>query len=196
MNNDNIGTTAPPAHCAAGPVQLVLMGVCGSGKTTVAEILADRLGLTVAEADDFHPQANIDKMASGHPLNDDDRWPWLATITEWMNERAAAGKSGIVTCSALKRSYRDVLRSAGAPVIFVHLDGERELIAARLNARTGHFMPPGLLDSQIDILEPLTGDEAGLRIDVGPKPQELASQIMRELAITGARNGAIVRAAR
>ncbi|MFP7707089.1 NADP-dependent phosphogluconate dehydrogenase [Trueperella sp. LYQ141] len=162
---------------------IVLMGVCGSGKTTVAGILSDRLGWQIAEADDFHPQANVEKMASGTPLTDEDRWPWLECLREWMNERAAAGEPAIITCSALKRSYRDILRQAHAHVMFVHLDGPRELLAQRMAARTDHFMPPALLDSQLATLEPLADNEDGYVIDIGPTPSEIATEIMNTLPL-------------
>lgn len=122
-------------------IHVVVMGVSGSGKTTVAGILQDRWGWQLAEADDFHPQSNIDKMHSGIPLTDDDRWPWLETIRTWMTEHEEAGRSTIVTCSALKKMYRDVLRRGAARVIFMHLDGDHALLASRLATRTDHFMP-------------------------------------------------------
>lgn len=183
MNNTNASTHASPQ----APVRhLVLMGVCGSGKTTVAGILADRTGYEVAEADDFHPRANVEKMASGVPLTDEDRWPWLEELRSWMDDRATAGKSAIVTCSALKRSYREVLRQCDAPVIFVHLHGPKEVLAARMAARTNHFMPAGLLDSQLETLEPLDPDEDGLVVDVGPAPQQIATEIMQALSMSAA----------
>jgi gluconokinase len=152
------------------------MGVSGSGKTTVGRELAGRLGVDYAEADEFHPQANIEKMAAGHPLTDEDRWPWLDAIARWIGEHEESG--GVVTCSALKRTYRDVL-TAGGPVFFVHLTGSREVIAARLNARKGHFMPPALLDSQIADLEPLDPDEPGIVLDIDTTPEALTEAAYR-----------------
>lgn len=151
---------------------IVVMGVSGSGKTTVGRGLARRLGVPYAEADEFHPQANIDKMTAGQPLTDDDRWPWLRSIAAWIAEQAALA-GGVVTCSALKRTYRDLLRSAAESVWFLHLDGDRALIAERMATRTGHFMPPALLDSQLADLEPLHPDEPGLRLDVTNPPETL-----------------------
>jgi gluconokinase len=151
---------------------VVVMGVAGSGKTTVAELLAARFGVPHAEADDFHPQANIAKMSAGHPLTDEDRWPWLRAIAQWIKQHAAAD-GGVVTCSALKRSYRDLLRDGSADVWFVHLTGTLELLAERLGARKGHFMPATLLDSQLADLEPLGPDEPGVTLDVRHSPEEL-----------------------
>ncbi|SIS18711.1 gluconokinase [Williamsia sterculiae] len=143
------------------------MGVSGSGKSVVGAALAQRLRVPFADADDLHPQANIDKMAAGVPLDDADRTPWLETIAGWLREHRTTG--GVVACSALKRSYRDVLRSgvdADTGVQFLYLSGSRELIAARQASRPGHFMPAALLDSQFDTLEPLGDAEAGVTVDV------------------------------
>lgn len=149
---------------------IVVMGVSGSGKTTVGKLLAERLNLGYAEADEFHPRANIEKMSAGHPLTDEDRWPWLRAIAKWIGAHEESG--GVVTCSALKRPYRDLLRTGGL-VYFVHLTGTHDVIAARLAARTGHFMPPALLDSQIADLEPLGPDEPGIVLDVDTTPEAL-----------------------
>lgn len=160
---------------------VVVMGVAGSGKTTVAELLAARLGVPYAEADEFHPRANIEKMSAGHPLTDEDRWPWLRAIAEWIT-RQAAGDGGVVTCSALKRSYRDLLREGSAQVWFVHLAGTRELLADRIGHRKGHFMPAALLDSQLADLQPLDPDEPGVTLDVAHTPEELAEAAQRSLS--------------
>ncbi|WP_319071866.1 gluconokinase [Streptomyces europaeiscabiei] len=149
------------------------MGVSASGKTTVGQLLAQRLGVPYAEADDFHPAANVAKMREGHPLDDEDRRPWLDEIARWLADHADSG--GVVSCSALKRRYRDRLASAARHVFFLHLDGSRELIAARITARQGHFMPPGLLDTQFADLEPLGNDEAGAAIPINGTPQETAA---------------------
>ncbi|QWF79112.1 gluconokinase [Amycolatopsis sp. CA-230715] len=149
---------------------IVVMGVSGSGKTTVGTELAERLGVDYAEADTFHPRANIDKMSSGVPLTDEDRWPWLHAIADWIREHQETG--GVVTSSALKRSYRDVLRTGGA-VAFLHLDGPRELLAERMKTRSGHFMPVSLLDSQLGTLEPLGACENGLVADIRDSPEEI-----------------------
>ncbi|MDX3866519.1 gluconokinase [Streptomyces scabiei] len=149
---------------------VVVMGVSASGKTTVGQLLAQRLEVPYAEADDFHPAANVAKMRAGHPLDDEDRRPWLDEIARWLSDHAEGG--GVVSCSALKRRYRDRLASAAPHISFLHLDGSRELIAARITARKGHFMPPGLLDTQFADLEPLGDDEAGAAIPIDGTPQE------------------------
>lgn len=143
---------------------LVVMGVSGSGKSTVGAAIAQRLGVPFGDADDFHPPANIAKMTAGVPLDDDDRIPWLEAIGRWLDEHDDRG--GVISCSALKVAYRDRLRAHASRVQFVHLHGTREVIARRQASRPGHFMPASLLDSQFDTLEPLGRDEAGLVIDV------------------------------
>ncbi|MFJ6138988.1 gluconokinase [Kitasatospora sp. NPDC092286] len=162
-----------PGHTLPTPLTVVVMGVSGVGKTTLARLLADRLGLPYAEADDFHPPANIAKMSAGIPLDDEDRAPWLRALGTWLGERADAGTGGVVTCSALKHRYRDTLRAACPGAFFLHLSGGHELVEDRLAHRTGHFMPPSLLDSQYAALEPLRADEHGAVLDVGPSPEEL-----------------------
>lgn len=162
---------------------LVVMGVSGSGKSTVARLLADRLGLPMAEADEFHPEANIAKMSAGVPLTDADREPWLRALRDWISEQDAAGRGSVVTCSALKRPYRDLLRGATARVLFVHLDSTREVIGARLAARSGHFMPPSLLDSQFADLEPLGDDEDGITVDVTASPEQIVQAVCEGLAL-------------
>jgi len=146
------------------PPLVVAMGVSGSGKSTVGAALAQRLGVPFADADDFHPAANIAKMTAGHALDDDDRHPWLESIGEWLAEHARTG--GVMSCSALKRSYRDQLRQHAPTAEFVHLHGSHEVIARRQASRPGHFMPPALLASQFATLEPLAPEESGLVIDV------------------------------
>lgn len=143
---------------------VVVMGVSGSGKSTVGAALAQRLGVPFADADDFHPPANIAKMTAGHALDDHDRHPWLELIGEWLADHAARG--GVMSCSALKRQYRDQLRHHAHDVELVHLHGTREVIARRQASRPGHFMPPALLTSQFTTLEALAPDERGLVIDV------------------------------
>lgn len=144
-----------------GPI--VVMGVSGSGKSTVGAALAQRLRVPFADADDFHPQANIDKMAAGHPLDDADRRPWLERVGQWLTEHR---EGGVMSCSALKRSYRDQLRHHEPATVFLHLSGSKDVIGRRQAARPGHFMPPELLDSQFATLEPLASDEPGVAIDV------------------------------
>lgn len=143
---------------------LVVMGVSGSGKSTVGAALAKRLGAPFMDADTLHPAANIAKMAAGQPLDDRDRIPWLTRVGEWL----AGHSGGVASCSALKRSYRDQLRASCPTVRFVHLTGAPELLSDRLAARSDHFMPAALLGSQLDTLEPLGADEAGVTIDVAP----------------------------
>jgi gluconokinase len=159
---------------APAPLPLVaVMGVAGSGKTTVGRLLADRLGVPYAEADDFHPAANIAKMSAGQPLDDADREPWLDAIAEWLADRGARG--GVVSCSALRRRYRNRLRAAAPGLVFLHLDGPPELIAGRLAARTRHFMPSALLDSQFEALEPLAPDEAGAVVSIDGSPEQVTA---------------------
>jgi 6-phosphogluconate dehydrogenase len=172
-------------HSTGNQVKIVVvMGVSGSGKSTIAALMAGELGWDYAEADDFHPQANIDKMSAGIPLTDEDRWPWLQKLRNWIDEEVAAGRQGVLTCSALKRSYRDLLRGDG--VVFVHMAGSRDVVSARLAARQGHFMPAALLDSQIATLEPLDDDEDGLilNLDLGQNPQQEAAWVMEQLELT------------
>ncbi|TDC65932.1 gluconokinase [Actinomadura sp. GC306] len=156
-------------------VHVVVMGVSGCGKSTIARHLRDEFGLLMAEADDFHPPGNIAKMAGGEPLTDDDRWPWLEALAEWTAGRKAAGTSTVLACSALKRSYRDVLRRPAPGTYFLHLHGPEELLDRRMRARD-HFMPPALLRSQFETLEPLRPDEHGTLLDVSPPAGEVARQ--------------------
>lgn len=156
------------------PPLVVVMGVSGSGKTTIGAALAQRLRVPFADADDFHPQANIDKMSAGIPLTDDDRGPWLATIATWLADHAAGG--GVASCSALKRSYRDVLAAAAPQAFFVHLHGEPDVIAARVAGRPGHFMPAALVESQFATLEPLEPGEHGAVLDVDQQVDDLVTQ--------------------
>jgi gluconokinase len=160
---------------------IVVMGVSGSGKSTVAKLISDELELPFAEGDDFHPAANVAKMSEGHPLTDADRWPWLDAIAEWIAARDAAGTGGVVTCSALKVSYRKVLTKASPLVWFAALDAPIEVIADRLARRKGHFMPVGLLQSQFDDLEPLADDERGGHVDIIESPETAAAQAIAEV---------------
>ncbi|MEU3980081.1 gluconokinase [Streptomyces sp. NPDC026672] len=162
------------------PHVIVVMGVAGTGKTTISPLLAARLGVPYAEGDDFHPEANIAKMTAGVPLDDEDRWPWLDAIGAWALGRAGLG--GVVSCSALKRSYRDRLRAAAPGVVFVHLSGDRALVEDRMSLRQGHFMPTALLDSQFATLQPLQADEAGVTVDVSGSPEEITERAERALA--------------
>ena len=154
------GEVTAAAHT---PHHLVVMGVTSCGKSTVGAAIAARIGAQFIDGDSLHPQANINKMSAGIPLDDDDRAPWLAEI----GSRFSASASGLViACSALKRTYRDIIRSSDPSVVFVHLHGSRELLAGRMSARPGHFMPLALLDSQLEILEHLESDEVGIVADV------------------------------
>ncbi|MFC8302593.1 gluconokinase [Specibacter sp. NPDC057265] len=165
-------------------MHLVVMGVAGSGKSTIAAALAGKLGWAHAEADEFHPQANIDKMTRGIPLQDEDRWPWLEEIQHWMTSHGTAREGTVLTCSALKRSYRQLLSQATGRVVFIHLDGSAELIGRRMQGREGHFMPPTLLPSQLATLEPLTAEElatGSLRVDISQSPEEIVQAVLAAL---------------
>ncbi|MGA5422262.1 gluconokinase [Streptomyces lavendulocolor] len=161
------------------PPVVVVMGVAGTGKTTIGPLVAERLGVPYAEGDDFHPEANIAKMSVGVPLDDDDRWPWLDAIGRWAHGRAGLG--GVVSSSALKRAYRDRLRTAAPGAVFLHLTGDRALIEERMAARRGHFMPTALLDSQFAALQPLGDDEAGVTVDVSGGPEDIADRAVAAL---------------
>ena len=162
---------------------LVVMGVAGCGKTTIGEGLARALDWPFAEGDLDHPKANIDKMAAGIPLTDDDRWPWLRILAGRIAAEEAAGRSSVLACSALRRAYREVLRSGAPRVRFVHLHGPVEVLQARIAARQGHFFPPGLLASQLAALEPLGADEDGIIIDVSLAPDAQIAESLRRLGL-------------
>lgn len=164
----------------AAPRLILIMGVAGSGKTTVGQGLAHALGWPYFEADDFHSPANRAKMAAGQPLTDDDRAPWLAAIRAQMDACAATGQNAVFTCSALKEKYRQALRPAAADLTLVHLTGHPDLLAARLRGRTGHYMKAGLLPSQLATLEPPT---EALSLDIEASPAELIAAIRRHLAL-------------
>ena len=161
----------------SGPVVLVVMGVSGSGKTTIAKPVAEHLGWDFEEGDDLHPAANIAKMKAGHPLTDADRGPWLLAVRGWIRRELDAGKSGVITCSALKRAYRDRLSEGLPGVRFVYLKGDETTIGARMQQRHGHFMPQSLLDSQFDTLEPPTPDEHAIAIDIRQPVEKQVEQI-------------------
>ncbi|MDA0563773.1 gluconokinase [Streptomonospora sp. S1-112] len=175
MADAHTENTAPTTH-------FVVMGVSGSGKSTVAEAIAERLDLPFAEADHFHPKANIDKMSAGTPLTDDDRRPWLESLAEWIGEHDRRGQATVTACSALRRSYRDILRSGAQDVRFLHLAGDTETLARRLHARKGHFMPESLLRSQQATLEPLADDEPGATLDIAPPAEEVIERAARIVA--------------
>ncbi|MFE0878288.1 gluconokinase [Streptomyces smyrnaeus] len=159
------------------------MGVSGSGKSTVGEWLAQVLDLPFADADDFHPERNIEKMSAGTPLDDADRAPWLEAMADWLGSRTGSG--AVLVCSALKRRYRDRLRQASEWLFFVHLDGSYELIAERLAGRSGHFMPPSLLRSQFEALEPLGRGERGVTVSVAGSPDETRAAVRSALTRAG-----------
>ena len=169
---------------------LVLMGVAGCGKTTAATGLHDALGWPVAEADDFHPEANIAKMSRGAPLTDADRRPWLESLRAWMSEQADRGTRTIVTCSALKRSYRDLLVGAHGRVLFIHLVADEEALRERMEHREGHFMPSALLPSQFADLEPLADDEDGVTVTSRPAPEQTLEAILAALETADAAGNA------
>ncbi|MCP3817242.1 gluconokinase [Streptomyces sp. A3M-1-3] len=161
------------------PHVIVVMGVAGTGKTTIGPLLAQALGVPYAEGDDFHSPANISKMSAGTPLDDEDRGPWLDAIGAWAHSRA--GRGGVVSSSALKRTYRDRLRAAAPEAVFLHLTGDRELIEQRMAERKGHFMPAALLDSQYAALQPLQDDEAGVAVDVSGTPEAITDRAVAAL---------------
>lgn len=164
-----------PAH----PL-VVVMGVSGSGKSTVGAALAQRLHVPFADADDFHPPANIAKMSAGTPLDDDDRAPWLDALGTWLAEHGATG--GVMSCSALKRAYRDRLAAHAPGLTFLHLHGTPEVIGRRQASRPGHFMPASLLRSQFDTLEPLEDDEPGTTLDVDRSVDDLVAAYVAQTA--------------
>jgi gluconokinase len=173
-------------------LRVVVMGVSGAGKSTVAALLARRLGLDLADADEFHPPANVAKLAAGTPLTDEDRWPWLEAIARWLDEHRKSG--GIVTCSALKRAYRDVLRSGDADAWFLHLEGPPEVISERLDGGPDRSTPSSLLKSQLDALEPPGHDERAITLDASLRPEEIIDdflvQVVRKAAGPGGADGA------
>ena len=179
-------SSASPAHNADLPSVLVVMGVSGSGKSTIASMLARRLDWEFQDGDWFHPRENIEKMQSGIPLTDEDRWPWLRAIAAWIDKTRESRQHGVVACSTLKRSYRDILVGKRPDVRIVYLKGTAELIARRLAARTGHFMPAGLLESQFRTLEEPGFDENPIIASIDASPEEIVDAVLVEL---GGRDG-------
>ena len=158
-----------------------MMGVSGSGKTTIAQGVAQRMGWKLLEGDKFHPPANIEKMSHGIPLTDEDRWPWLHAIAAEIDALRARGEPAVVACSALKRAYRDVLVANRPDVVLVYLRGDKDLIATRMAARKGHFMPPALLDSQFATLEEPGPDEHPITVSIAPPAQAIIDEVVRQL---------------
>jgi gluconokinase len=165
------------------PAVIVVMGVSGSGKSTIASMLAHRLHWTYEDGDWFHPKSNVEKMHHGEPLTDEDRWPWLRAIAAWIDKTRRDGSHGIVACSALKRAYRDILVGERPDVRLVFLKGDRDLVARRIAARNGHFMPSSLLDSQFATLEEPVADERPIVVSIAPHPREIVDAIVRKLAV-------------
>lgn len=181
-------TDAAQTAARAGRV-LVVMGVSGSGKSTVAALIAERLGWIFVDGDSFHTPEHVAQMRAGRALDDEDRAPWLARIAVWIQQRLAAGESGVVVCSALRRAYRDVLtRGSRKAVRIVYLDGDEALVAGRLAARHGHFMSPYLLDSQFAILEAPGPDENPITVGIDDTPEGIADRVVARLA-EGAHSG-------
>ena len=172
--------SVPPAGAERAAPLVVVMGVSGSGKSTVGAELAEQLGVPFVDGDDLHPAANVAKMASGIPLDDDDRWPWLANVGRTL--ASAAGSGMVVACSALKREYRAAILAEAPDAVFVELDGSRDLLQERIGARRDHFMPPTLLDSQLATLQSLTPDEPGIRVPIDGSPTQIASAAATRLA--------------
>jgi carbohydrate kinase (thermoresistant glucokinase family) len=168
------------------PAAIIVMGVSGSGKSTIGALLAERLGWPFADADGFHPAANIAKMAAGQPLTDADRWPWLDAIAAHIEAARAAAQPVVVACSALRRTYRDRLRAGHKDLIFLHLAGEAGLIGDRQAARQGHFMPPSLMASQFATLEDPAGEADAVTVSVVASPQQVVKAVLGELAAAGA----------
>ena len=172
-----------------GPRFVVVMGVSGSGKSTVARRLADRLHWDLLEGDDLHPPANVEAMAAGTPLTDADRRPWLEAIGRWVDGRASAGASAVLTCSALQRSYRDVLREGRPTLCFCHLTVDPGQVQRRMAVRRGHFMPASLLPSQLATLEPLGPDEPGITVSSNEPPEAVVAEVVRRLDLMPAGAG-------
>jgi len=173
-----------PGNSAKTPCALIVMGVSGSGKTTIADKLAERLGWACEDGDKYHPKSNVEKMSAGHPLTDEDRWPWLQAIADKIDQICKAGEHAVVACSALKRTYRDVLVHGRDDIRIVYLDGTQQLIAGRLAARKGHFMPPGLLDSQFKTLQPPGSDENAIAVSIDASVSAIVDDIVGKLRLS------------
>jgi gluconokinase len=163
------------------PCALIVMGVSGSGKTTIGEKLAARLGWSYEDADQFHPASNVAKMSAGHPLTDEDRWPWLRAIAAEIDRVRESASAVVIGCSALKRAYRDILLHGRKDIRLIYLEGTQALIADRLGRRKGHFMPPDLLTSQFATLEPPTPDEHPLTVSIDASVETIVDNIVHQL---------------
>ena len=171
------------------PCALIVMGVSGSGKSTIGEKLAQRLGWNYEDGDKFHPASNVAKMSAGQPLTDEDRWPWLQAIANEIDRVCDAGEHIVIACSALKRAYRDVLMHGRGDVRIIYLKGTEELIASRLALRKGHFMPPGLLASQFKTLEPPDSSENPVTVSIDASVETIVDDIVRQLRLNPADSG-------
>jgi gluconokinase len=177
------GNKDPSGNPAARSLRLVVMGICGCGKSEVGRRLASRAGYSYAEGDEYHPASNVAKMAAGLALDDSDRADWLATLRDKIREAAQRDENLVLSCSALKRRYRDLLRQGDDRLVFIHLHGSRELITSRMQARKDHFMPVSLIDSQLRDLQPLEPDEAHVVLDISRDPDQLVTDVLKELHI-------------
>src|SRR6266404_6385429 len=175
------------------PCALVVMGVSGSGKITIGEKLAERLGWSYEDGDKFHPASNVAKMSAGQPLTDEDRWPWLRAIADEIDSVCEAGEHAVIACSALKHAYRDILVHGRNDVRIVYLKGTQDLIASRLALRKGHFMPPGLLESQFKTLEPPDASENAVTVSIDVPVETIVDDIVRQLGLIPADSGANTR---
>ena len=171
------------------PCALIVMGVSGSGKSTIGEKLAQRIGWRYEDGDKFHPASNVAKMSAGQPLTDEDRWPWLRAIANEVDRVCDAGEHVVIACSALKRAYRDVLVHGRGDVRIIYLKGTEELIASRLALRKGHFMPPGLLASQFKTLEPPDSSENPVTVSIDASVETIIDDIVRQLRLNPADSG-------
>ena len=167
----------------SGPRCVIVMGVSGSGKTTLARGIAAHLGWRFQEGDDLHPRANVEKMSRGEPLTDADRWPWLEAVGSWLDARAEAGESAVLTCSALRRVYRDRLREGRPGVCFCHVAPSAQVLRDRLDRRRGHYMPASLLPSQLATLEPLADDEPGVTLSSEGEPADVLAEALQALGL-------------
>jgi gluconokinase len=181
------------ADAGQAPCALIVMGVSGSGKSTIADQLGERLGWRYEDGDNFHPASNVAKMKAGHPLTDEDRWPWLRAIAAEIDRVCKAGDHVVIACSALKRAYRDILVHGRRDVRIVYLKGSQQLIADRLAKRKGHFMPAGLLDSQFATLEPPADSEAPVTVSIDASVETIVDDIVHQLGILPADNGTACR---